>query len=216
MAAKFPNGTVFAISTTLAAAVAITAISNADPGVATTATPPEAGDILVLASGWPLLNNRIVRADAPTANGFTLEGVDTSSLKSFAAGAGAGSYMLAGSWVNLSQVTDSSSSGGDQQYASWQYMEDPTGRQQQRPTFKNAKSIALTQDYDPELPWYAAMQAADGGDPVVLRATLPGGDQLYYLAYASFDGDPTLDLNKNMSNKSTFSLISPATRYQAA
>lgn len=213
----FPNGTVFSVATALATAVAISAISNANPGVATTATPPEEGDICVLTSGWPGLNNRVVRALDPTANGFTLEGFDTTAVAKYPAGAGAGSYQAASTWVTLSQVTSISKSGGDQQYFQWQYAEDPTGQQQQRPTYKNAKSIALKLDYDPALAWYNALDQADEAkEPVVLRAVLPNGAELFYLVYPSFDADPSMDLNQNMSNTATFSLISKLTRYDAA
>jgi hypothetical protein len=47
----------------------------------------------------------------------------------------------------------------------------------------------------------------------VLRATLPNGALLYYGVYPSFDEDPSLDANENMTNKATFSLNSALTRY---
>lgn len=217
MSQLFPNGTVFSVATALAAAVAISAITNASPGVATTATPPVEGDILVLTSGWPGLNNRIVRALDPTGTTFKLEGFDTTAVAKYPAGSGSGSYQEASSWVTLSQVVSISKSGGDQQYFQWQYVEDPSGQQQQRPTFKNAKSIALKLDYDPALAWYNALDQADEAkQPVVLRAVLPNGAELYYLVYPSFDSDPSMDLNQNMTNTATFSLISKLTRYDAA
>src|SRR5690606_41188686 len=67
------------------------------------------------------------------------------------------------------------------------------GRQRQRPTFKNAKVLTVTLDYDPALAWYNALVEADAlREPVVQRATLPNGVQLYYYVYPSFDGDPSL------------------------
>jgi len=105
-------------------------------------------------------------------------------------------------------------SGGTQQFYKWQYAEDPSNTQKQRPTFKDAKTLTLTLDYDPALAWYAALTAADAAQQlVVLRAVLPSGDTLYYAVYPSFDADPSMDLNKNMENTATFSLVSPLTRY---
>lgn len=213
----FPNGTVFSVATQMAAAIAITALSNANPGVATTASPPEDGDICVLQSGWPALNNRVARATAATANSFTLDGFDTTETTKYPAGAGVGSFQVASGWIPLSQVTSIAKSGGDQQFAQWQYAEDPTGQQQQRPTFKNAKVITLKLDYDPALAWYDALDKADEAkEAIVLRAALPNGSTLYYLVYPSFDADPSMDLNQNMANTATFSLNSKLTRYDAA
>lgn len=218
MAAYFPNGTVFAVSTAMAAAVPITAISNANPAVASSTTPPTDGSIVVLTSGWPTLSERVVRSDAADAGTFVLEGIDTTNVTRYPAGEGVpGAFMVASDFVNLSQVTTSEKQGGEQQFFTWQYLEDRSGRQRQRPTFKNAKSLTLTLDYDPALAWYEAMIELDADkDPVVLRATLPNGVQLYYLVYPSFDGDPSMTINENMQNTATFSMISDFTRYEAA
>jgi hypothetical protein len=217
MSQQFPNGTVFSVSTALAAAIALTAISNASPAVATSATLPADNAIGIVTSGWPGLNQRVVRALDPATGTFKIDGFDTTDEGKYPPGAGVGSFAVASAFVAISQVTNIAKSGGDQQFYQWQYAEDPSGQQQQRPTYKNAKSITLTLDYDPALAWYAALKAADEAkEPVVLRAVVPNGDELYYLVYPSFDADPSMDLNKNMANTATFSLISPFTRYEPA
>lgn len=214
---QFPNGTVFSISTAMAVAIALTAISNANPASATCAAAPAENAIGVVASGWPGLNQRVARVLDPAETTFKLEGFDTTDVIKYPAGAGVGTFQVASTWVALSQVTNIAKSGGDQQFYQWQYAEDPSGTQQQRPTYKNAKSITLTLDYDPALAWYAALKEADEEkEAVVLRAVLPNGDELYYLVYPSFDADPSMDLNKNMGNTAVFSLISPFTRYAPA
>lgn len=214
---QFPNGTVFSVSTALAAAIAITALTNANPAVASAAAPPAAGAIGIVTSGWPGLNERVMRVANPDVDSFELEGFDSTDAGKYPAGAGAGSFQTVSTWVPLSQVTNIAKSGGDQQFFQWQYAEDPSGQQKQRPTYKNAKSITLTLDYDPALAWYDALDKADEAkEAVVLRAVLPSGDELYYLVYPSFDADPSMDLNQNMKNTATFSLVSKFTRYDAA
>lgn len=214
MSAQFPNGTVFSVSTALATAIALTGITNADPAVATTTVAPADGTIGVVTSGWPSLNNRVVRTANEASTTFELEGIDTTDTTVYPAGAGAGEFQAVSTWVTLSQVTNIAKSGGDQQFFQWQYVEDPTGQQQQRPTFKNAKSLTLTLDYDPALAWYDALDKADAAKTaVVLRAVLPSGDTIYYNVYPSFDSDPSMDLNQNMHNTATFSLIAKLTRY---
>lgn len=216
MAAQFPNGTIFSLGTVLGTAVPVTAITNANPGVASaTAHGFADGDILVMASGWTELDGRIVRVDGSVTNAFDLEGINTTSTQRFPAGGGAGSAREVSTWVPISQVTDSASSGGEQQFYQWVYLED--GRQRQRPTFKNARSLQLTLDYDPTLAWHSALLAADlAGDPYPLRAALPNGSFLYWNMYVGFDGEPTLNVNQNMQTVATFSFANPlSTRYGA-
>jgi hypothetical protein len=216
MSSLFPNGTKYAISTALAAAVPITAVTNATPAVASAATPPADGAIAVIASGWPGLNNRIARAANPDANSFELEGIDTSSVVRFPAGEGLGQFQVVSGWTPIDQVTAPAMSGGDQQYFTFQYTEDEDGEQQQKPTTKNPRVLTLTMDYDPEKPWYEALIAADRAKvPVVLRAAMPNGYTMYYLANPSFNEVPTSNLNQNMQNVATFSLIKAPARYKA-
>jgi len=219
MSAQFPNGTIFSVSTARGAAIALTGLTNAAPPVASALTQPPDGTILLLNSGWVDVNERIVRSmDADPVDGtFVLDGINTANPARFPAGLGVGTVAPVQSWVQLSQVRDIAKAGGEQQFFTWQYVEDRTGRQRQRPTFKTAKSITLTLDYDPALAWYASLAEADAEkDPVVLQAVLPNSAQLYYYVYPSFDADPSMAMNENMTNTATFSLISDMTRFEAA
>lgn len=215
MSASFPNGTLLAVSTVFGAAKAISALTSANPAVGTsTAHGLANGAIGILSSGWPDANDRVFRLANVAANTFELEGFDASNTTRYPTGQGIGSYLPVTTWVTLSQVREMTKSGGDQQFFSWQYLEDLSGLQKQRPTFKSPKAIAVTLDYDPALAWYAALDAADAAKTaVVLRATLPSGAVIYYNVYPSFDADPSLDMNQNMVNKATFSLNSRLTRY---
>jgi len=162
------------------------------------------------------LHDRVFRTADADSNTFKLAGVDTTDTQRFPAGEGIGSFKPVSTWVTLSQVRDMSKSGGEQQFFTWQYLEDKSSRQRQRPTFKTAKSITLVLDYDPALAWYDALANADAAkDSVVLRATLPNGALIYYHVYPSFDADPSLTLNENMTNTATFSLMGDLTRYNS-
>lgn len=213
----FPNGTLIAVSTAFAAAKTISALSNANPATATSAAHAlTAGTIGVLSSGWPDADSRVFRLINPVTNSFDLEGFDSSLTTRYPAAQGAGSFTPVSTWVTLSQVREMTKSGGEQQFFTWQYLEDRSGTQKQRPTFKNPKVINVTLDYDSALAWYAALDNADAAkSAVVLRATLPNGALLYYSVYPSFDADPSLDMNENMTNKATFSLLSRLTRYDS-
>ena len=214
MSSTFINGAKYAVSTSLAAAAVVSAISNADPAVASATVVPAEGDILVLQSGWTELNETVVRADAVTAGSFTLEGVDTSDAVRFPAGEGGGAYQTVGGFVGISQVRDVVVSGGDQNYFNYQYVEDQSGRQRQKPTFKGPTNIALTMDYDPSLGWHDTLVELDRlREAVVLRETLPTGDVIYYYGEIAYNKVPTKAINENMTVSATFSLLSDPVRF---
>lgn len=217
MSSIFPNGTKYEVSTALAAAIAVTAISNASPAVATAVAPPADGSIVIITSGWSSLSETIARTLGAEANSFELEGVDTTDVVEYPAGQGAGQVQRVSTWVEVDQVRSVATSGGDQQFFTYQYVGDKSGRQRQKPTVKSPMVLTFQLDYDPGKPWYAALIAADrAGVPVALKAVLPSGDEMYYLAYPSFNKVPTQAVNENMQNTATFSLITDPVRYKGA
>lgn len=217
MAARFINGAKYALSQAIAAAVAITDISNADPGVALTATTPANGDIVILKSGWTELNESVARAaGVVAATSFQIENVDTTNVVRYPAGEGAGTYEIASSFVGLSQVRDVTMDGGEQDFFEFQYVEDSSSKKRRVPTSKSPDGMSITMDYDPDLAWYDALIELDRlKEPVVLRETLPNGDTIYYYGYVSFNKVPTKTLNENMTVKATFSMLADPIRYDA-
>jgi hypothetical protein len=217
MGARFINGAKFAVSQSLAAAVAMTAVSNADPAVALTATPPANGSVVVLTSGWPELSGSVARsAGQVAATSFQIEGVDTTDVVRYPPTEGVGTFQVAGSFIGINQVRDITSSGGDQQFFKYKYVEDQSSRERQSPTSKDAMSDTYVLDYDPSLPWYDALIELDRlKEPVVLRETLPNGDVIYYYGYLSFNKVPTKTPDENMTVKMTFSHLADPIRYAA-
>ena len=96
MAARFPlpNGAVLEIASVLGSAVAFTALTNAKPPVAASVGHSiENGDVLLINSGWALINDRAVKASGITADAFALAGLNTANVDKYTVGAGAGSAM---------------------------------------------------------------------------------------------------------------------------
>lgn len=214
MASLFPNKTIFSLSTSFEAPKTISAITNADPAVATAAAHGYSdGDILLIGSGWTALNDAPVRVDGSATGTFELEGFDSTNVNRFPAGAGAGTAKKVLTWAALSQVLDPSTSGGEQQYYQWVYLDD--GIQRQRPTFKNARSMTIPMDYDSALPWYDALKQADlDGETRILRAALPNGKYFYWSVVVAFDGEPTFNANQNMQVTASFAMANPtSTKY---
>lgn len=216
MSTRLPNGTRFAVSTSLAAAVAITGLTNAAEAVASAGTLPAAGDILLLKSGWPELNESPVRAKSPGAGTFVLENIDTTDEARYPPTEGVGTYEKVNTFVGLTQVLAADLSGGDQNFHDFQYVEDQGGRQRRKPTYKSPMTYTLTLAVDEELAWYEALIELDRlGEVVILRETSPNGDTIYYAGYISFNKVPTKTLNENAQVTATFSINSDPIRYEA-
>jgi len=218
MSSRFINGAKYAFSQSVAAAVVVSAISNASPAVASASATPTEGDIVVLTSGWTELTDTVARVGTVVpSTSFEVEGVDTSDDVRYPTGEGAGAYAVVSDFITLSQVRDITTDGGDQQFFTFQYVEDPGSRQRQKPTFKNAQGDKIVMDYDPDLAWYDALIELDRlRAPVVLRETLPNGELIYTYGYLSFNKVPTKQINENMTVTATFSAISDPIRYAAA
>jgi len=214
MASYFPNKTILSISSAYGSDLTVSAVTNANPGVATsTAHGLSDGDIVLMSSGWTDLNDRPVRVAGSVTNAFNLEGFDTTSTTRFPAGAGIGTVKEVTSFVAFSQVTDVQTAGGEQQYFQWVYLED--GLQRQKPTFKNARSMTVLLDYDNALTWYNTLLAHDlSGDTQVLRAALPNGKVFYWSVVVGFDGEPNFNINTNMQVTAQLALVNPrSTKY---
>lgn len=211
------NGARYAVATQLAVAAAISAITNAAPPVASAAATPTDGDILLLSSGWGLLDEAPVRAAGVVANtSFNLEGYDATDELIYPAGEGIGTYRIASNFVNLPKIHDIQTAGGEQNFAQRQYVDDPSGKQVQAPTFKTAQSRTFMLDYDPTKPHFNALIELDRKrEIVILREILPNGDTIYYSGRISFNKEPTRALNEFMSNQLTFSLSADSVRYPA-
>lgn len=221
MSLKFPDGAVFGISTLLAAAVSASAVSNASPAVATVPTGSiDEGDVLVMSSSWPGLNNCVSQAGTVTVGAtdtVQLLGTDTTDAELYPADGAALNLAVASGFVDFSQQGDASTSGGEQQYWTGRFLEDRSGRQINVPTIKTAKVLTLPLFFDPKLPWYPAAKAADAKKkPIVLRCKLPDGDVIYRYGYLSFDSDPSIAAATPMGNTMTFTALNESTLVEAA
>lgn len=213
MAARLPDGSIVSLATTYGSAVSVTAISNANPGVATsTAHGLLANDLVTVVSGWSNLNNRVVRVASPATNTFALDGIDTTSTTLFPAGSGAGSVTKITAFQQISQIMGFETSGGDQQFQTYSFMEQSFDSQ--IPTTTSAQSIKITIADDPSLPGYQALQAASDARAVrAVKLALPDGSFILYQGYVSFNSTPTLSKGQIMTVTATISLQGKPVRY---
>lgn len=219
MASFFPNGTIFSLSGAPGPAEPVSSISNANPAVATSVGHAlSTGDIVLLSAASTALEGRVARVGSITADTFSLLNINTSSTTDFPPGFGVGYAYEMGGFTPLSQVRNITTSGGEQQYATWKYVDDRKGNERRRKTHKAARGLEITLDFDPTLPWHAALLAADDDQTTrVLRADLPIGHVFLYSVEVAYSGEPTYDMDQNMQVRVGFSLVSPeSTLYLAA
>lgn len=216
MSVRLPNGTRFAVSQTVSAPAAISALSNANPAVATAGVPPAAGAIVILNSGWPDLAESPARVGDVDGSTFELENVDTTDLARFPAGEGIGTFRTVTSFLSLTQVINAPLSGGDQNYTDYRFLDDQSNRQRRMPTFKSAMGYELELGYDPDAPWHAALLEMDRKQElVVLRESTPAGENIYYSGYLSYNGVPTKNTDQIQVVRLSFSINSDPARYEA-
>jgi hypothetical protein len=213
MTVAVPNGALVSIAASYGSIIPVTALTNAAAAVATaTAHGFANGDILEVTSGWSRLTNKAVRVANITANTFELEGINSTLTSIYPAGSGIGSVRKVLSFTQLSQILSSTSSGGDQQFLDYQFLE--ADAQKRIPTFKNAAGIAFSVGDDASQPGYQlASVANDDRLPRVAKILLPTGASIFYNAYISLNKTPSMTVNELMAVEVTLSLLAEVVRY---
>jgi len=214
MSVSLPNGVTLALATTYAAADTVSAVTNANPGVATTsgAHGVTTGAFIEVTSGWSRLNNRIVRAASASGSSLAYEGIDTSSTTNYPAGTGTGSFREITAFTQISQILDLQTSGGDMQFATYSFLEQDF--QSQLPTEASPMSLTFTIADDASLAGYIALKAASESRALTgLKATMPSGSIIVFNGYVSLNETPTMSKGQVMGCKATFSLQGKPVRY---
>ena len=217
MAYRLPNGSTFDFASGYSAPVDVTAISNATEAVVSAAGHDfEAGDVVVVTSGWLKVSGRAFRVKSAVAGtSFVLEGLNTTSTSRFPIGGSAGSVRKVTSWVQLAQIMDVSFTGGESVFYTFGFLEDSDERQ--IPTGKSAASMTLAMADDPDQLYVPVVEAADeDSEPRVQRLNLVNGDTILYNSIASFTSTPTLTRNELMQRTLTLSLQGRISRYSGA
>jgi len=213
MSVSLPNGALISIANGYGSAVTMSAVSNANPAVATaTAHGFVTGDFVEVTSGWSRLTGKVVKVGAVTASTFELLNIDSTILSIYPAGSGIGSVRKVTGYTQLSQILSSSSNGGEQNFLEYQFLE--ADAQKRIPTFKSAAGLTFTVADDTTLPGYQlAVVANDDRLPRAVKATLPSGSVISYNCYISINKTPTLTVNELMAFECTMSMLNEPVRY---
>lgn len=213
MSYSFPEGAKFLYSKTFAAAKVITALSNADPAVASSVAHGYSNnDELLLNSGWEDAGDSIYRAAAVAADQFSLLDLDTTDTNWFTPGAGVGTAQEISNWKEIPQVLTIASQGGDPRFTTI----SPLARRNafNVPTGFNATSVTLTLGYDSSNAIYKEMKAISRTlEKVAFKLLLAGGASSYGYGYMAVSEIPSLNNGQPNSVTASFSFIGRATGY---
>lgn len=213
MAVQLPNGVTLALATTYGSALTVSSATNANPTVlSSTAHGLANGDFVEVTSGWSRANSRIFRVSGVAANTFSLEGFDTTSTTNFPSGSGVGSVRKITAFTQISQVLETTSSGGEAQFTTYSFLEDDYDRQ--LPTTTSAQSLSLSIADDQSLAGFIALRNASNTRAATgMRASLPNGSVILYNGIVSMDETPSFTKNQVMAVKASFSLQGKPVRY---
>ena len=213
MAVKLPNGATVHIATALAADKKVTVATNAAECVLTVAGHGFAnGDLVLFKSGWGKLNERVFQIGDVKPDTFKLIGIDTSNANEFPADSGIGAVQKITDWVQVSQIVEFSTSGGEQQYVDFGFLEDDFD--QQIPSTKSAMSMSIKIADDTSLLGYkAAAKCSDKGGKWPLKVVLKGGGLICYNGYPSMNKTPELVRNQVMAVTLSYAISGEVNRY---
>lgn len=217
MSVYIPNGSVVHIASSYGDAISMTAVSNADPAVATLESSHtiSTGDFMEMDSGWSKLNDRVMRAGAVAGNNIPIEGFDATNTTQFPSGSGVGSVREITGWTQLTQILEFSGEGGEQQFLPYQFLESDAERR--IPTFKSAVGVNIVVADDDTLAGYLlAKEANDDRVARAVRITKPNGGLILFSAFITLAPMPTLEINQLARAQVTLSLENPEpTKYSS-
>lgn len=196
MAYYFPEGASQQFSQTFAAAKTITALSNANPAVATcTAHGYATNDEILLTSGWEDATDTVFKVTMIDANSFSIQGLDATSTAFYPALAGVGTAQKISTWVAIPQVLTISASGGDARFTEI----SPLSKRNtlKIPTGFNATSVTLSLAHDAAQAGYITMLAVSRAlTKVAFKQVIAGGSVVYGYGYLSVSEMPKLNNNQ--------------------
>jgi hypothetical protein len=211
----FPEGSKFYFSTTFASAKTITALTNANPAVATSVAHGYSDlDEILLSSGWEDATDTVFQVDQLTADTFEIEGLNSVDTNFYAAGTGTGTAQKISGWTEIPQVLTIATQGGDARFTTI----SPIARRNSInvPTGFNPTSISLTLGHDPANANYKTMLGISRAlTKVAFKMVLSGGSVTYGYGYMSVSEAPSLNVNQANTVSAAISLLGRAISYEA-
>lgn len=204
MSVTLVDGSTLSIASAYATQFTVTAITNANPAVATLSASHGiiVGDFFELTSGWPGLDGRIFRASVVATNDVTLEGIDTTDTTQYPAGSGTGTGREISTWQSVGQVISISDEGGDQQFWEYQFMDQLLKRRV--PTVQDPVSLNLVIAQDLSLAYLSTIRTAQATQTVrAARLVFRNSARMVWNAYWALGQFPKLELGTGVQRAIT-------------
>lgn len=214
--ASLPSGSKISVATQLAAKKAITDISNAVEAVCSCATHGlQAGDIVMIYSGWGRLDNKPFRVKSATADTFIIEGqhANTSNTKIFTVGNGGGSFAKVSTWVDVLKITKMNSSGGDPKKTTFRYLDSENELELNDGFSAVSRQLDIDADSLETAGYTALVDLSDSGIDTIQRVTLKNGATSYLACTVAINEEVKMQDGQVNVVTAVFSGKSRSTRY---
>lgn len=177
-------GSKFYMSTGLVGAVALTAISNAAPPVATTGAAHGGvdGDEFVIFNSWDDFNESVARIDQLSTTTFGIPGYDSSDANWYPPASSGGTVQKISGWQEIGQVLGITPQGGEAKFEEVNPFDRRNGVK--IPTGFSAASLEMTLGWDRSRTDQQLLQTASRtAGKRAFKFVLPGG--IYGYAYGT-------------------------------
>lgn len=213
IALYFPEGSSQQFSQTFASAKTITALTNANPAVATSvAHGYNTGDEILITSGWEDATDSVYKITVLTADTFSITGLDTTNTGFFPAGTGTGTAQKISGWTAIPQVLTISGSGGDARFTDVQLLARRNSLK--IPTGFNATSITMSLAHDAAQPGYITMQGISRNlSKVAFKQVISGGAVTYGYGYLNVSELPKLNSSQVNTVDAALTVIGRSVSY---
>lgn len=215
MSVSLPNGSTISMASGYGSALTTTVATNAAQCVLTSAAHGlSANDYVEVTSGWSRLNGRILRLASVTTDTMTLEGYVSTSTSTHPSGSGVGSVRKITGWTQLSQILSSATSGGEQNFTEYQFLESDI--KVRIPTSKAPSGLDLQVADDSTLAGYILANTANEDRLVrAVKVLLASGAIILYSSYVSLNPTPSLTVDQVMAVQVTLSHVNSPIRYSS-
>lgn len=179
------------MATTYGSGFTVSAITNANPAVATFSSSHGVivGDVFELTSGWDLLDKRLVRCSVVSTNDITLESIDTSSTTMYPVGEGTGTGREITAWTSITQINEFAIEPTTVDFVDITTLSNYMHRE--IPGLESAGKASGQILYDIALSWVSAvLTASDTNALTGMRMITPGSNKIYVNAYWKLSRTP--------------------------
>lgn len=195
MPLKFWTNQTVKMQSAIGAAIALTGISKASPGVCSTAgaVPANAAYVLLEVAGMAQVNNRIFKVGGSGAGVFNI-GVDTTQFGTFTSG----TFRVVTLGLSFNSLRDITSSGGDPVFEDTTTIHD--AQDTQAIVSSSPQSFGATADWDPaDATLIAANTAFILRSPRAFSFQDSDGSEYLFYAFVNAPLNPTVSGKKKVT-----------------